>query len=476
MKFNSVSITKAIQEVEDLLEKESSINPALRAAIKIIIMLVTILANRLNLNSNNSSKPPASDTNRVRGSKKEKSTKKRGGQNGHIGVKLTKVENPDEIEIITIDKRTLPKGQYKDVGYEARQVIDMNISMVVTEYRAQILEDAEGNRHVAPFPSFVKSEVQYGNEVKTHAVYMSQFQLIPYQRIQDHFHDQMGIPLSTGSIFNFNQEAYEQLELFDTIVKQRLADSSLMHADETGINVNGKRLWLHSASNDLWTYFYPHEKRGSEAMDAIGIIPKFKGILCHDHWKPYYQYSCQHALCNAHHIRELTLAEEEDHQQWAVSMKELLLEINQAVDTAGGKLDPFMVEQYRLKYRSILKQGGEKECPPPEKTKEKGRRGRIKKTKSRNLLERLIEFEDDVLRFMENRIVPFTNNQGENDLRMTKVQQKISGCFRSMGGAYAFCRIRSYLSTCRKHGVSATESLRLLFQGKLPDFLSVSKN
>ena len=202
----------------------------------------------------------------------------------------------------------------------------------------------------------------------------------------------------------------------------------------------------------------------------MNIIPNYLGVLIHDHWKPYYRYmACLHALCNAHHIRELFRACEQDNQVWAGKMKAFLEELNEKVHDSGGFLSKDIGEQYRQDYREILKQA-QIECPEPEKPKEKGKRGRLKRSKSRNLLERLIEYEDDVLRFMENPDVPFTNNQGENDIRMTKVQQKISGCFRSMDGAKIFCRVRSYLSTCRKHGLSSSEAMSLLFENKLPDF------
>ncbi len=206
-------------------------------------------------------------------------------------------------------------------------------------------------------------------------------------------------------------------------------------------------------------------------MNAIGIMPEIKGILCHDHWKPYYTYECTHALCNAHHIRELTRAWEQDGQHWANRLKELLEEINRAVNDAGGFLNVIESDKYRQEYRLILKEA-EKESPPPDETKRKGKRGRLKRTKARNLLERLRDYEEDVLRFMDNEIVPFTNNLGENDIRMTKVQQKISGCFRSQEGAQFFCRIRSYISSCRKQDISSTTALDLLFQGKLPDFIN----
>ena len=206
-------------------------------------------------------------------------------------------------------------------------------------------------------------------------------------------------------------------------------------------------------------------------MDEMGILPKFKGLLCHDHWKPYYKYDCTHCLCNAHHLRELQRASEMDKQEWAVKMKQLLLEASQAVIKAGGKLKPKEVENFRMRYRKIL-EVAEIECPPPdERQRKKAQRGRIKRSKSRNLFERLRNFEDDVLRFMEFEIVTFTNNQGERDIRMMKVQQKISGCFRSMRGAEIHSRIKSYLSTCLKNGVGSREALEQLYRGKLPDFI-----
>lgn len=469
MTLKEVNINGTLSKLRQQLKDEQDVSPALRATIEMLLVIVTLLAQRLGLNSRNSSMPPSSDPHRTRKEKKP-GDKKVGGQNGHVGATLSKVESPDKIEVITLDKRTLPRGHYHDRGFESRQVIDIELSCVVTEYRAQILEDDHGQRYVAPFPPQVTRPVQYGVNLKAHAVYLSQFQLIPYQRIQDHFRDQMQVPVSVGTLFNINQQAYELLAQFDAIAVNTLAASALLHADETGINVNGKTLWLHCASNDQWTHFRAHANRGTQAMNDIGILPKFNGILCHDHWKPYFTYDCTHALCNAHHLRELERAWEQDHQTWAQRMKMLLEDINTAVHTAGGQLMPEAVHAYRTTYRQLLAEA-HRECPPPDERTPTSKRGRRKRSKARNLLERLVNYENDVLRFMENPIVPFTNNQGENDLRMTKVQQKISGCFRSMEGAQIFCRIRGYLSTCRKHGVAASEALTLLFQGTMPAFV-----
>ena len=469
MKVDNLNITKSIQNLEVLLEQEKDISPALRAAFEVMILIVNLLVNKLGLNSRNSSKPPSQDPNRKKDPKKGKEKRKPGGQKGHKGRTLEKVENPDEVIPISIDKRTLPKGQYTEKGYGVRQVIDILISRHVTEYRAQVLTDQNGNEFTASFPNGVDNPVQYGHQIKAQSVYLSMFQLIPYERVTDFFEEQVGIPVSKGTIVNFNQKAFDLLEVYDAFVKRKLIGSSVVHADETGINVGGKRIWLHSASNEQWTHFYPHGKRGADAISEIGIIPHFNGILVHDHWKPYFTYQCTHALCNAHHLRELERAWEQDNQQWAKAMQELLLEMNKEVELKGGKVSQLKAALFEKKYDQILAQA-QQECPLPEPPKEK-KRGRVKKGKSRNLLERLIEFKDETLRFLHKTEVPFTNNQGENDIRMTKVQQKISGCFRSIDGAKIFCRIRGFITTCRKNGVSASDALILLFNGDLPSFI-----
>ncbi len=475
MKIEDIDVDSAINSVKELLNKEKDLSPALKSAMEVLLILVTLVLNRITLNSKNSSKPPSTDPNRKKSDNKGKSNKKPGGQKGHNGTTLEPVDDPDEVTELKVDRRTIPKGaQYHEAGHESRQVIDIDISRLVTEYLAQILEDDKGHRFMASFPEGVNRPVQYGLNLKGNAVYMSQHQLIPCDRVRDHFQDQMHIPVSAGSVFNFNKEAYDRLDSFDQWAKAKLAKSDLMHADETGINIDGKRHWLHCASNASMTWFFPHAKRGTEAMDEIGILPFFKGVLCHDHWKPYYQYECIHALCNAHHLRELERAWEQDHQQWARDMQALLIDIRNAVEDAGGCLPPDEADQWRRQYRKLLKKA-ETECPPPDESQRQGKRGRLKRSKARNLLERLRDFEQDVLRFMDVKIVPFTNNQGENDLRMTKVQQKISGCFRSVEGAKIFCRVRSYLSTCRKQSISATEALSLLFQGKNPDFMKMDE-
>ncbi len=469
--LDNIDIDATLSEVERLLKDEKQLSPALKSLLPILIILIRLLANKIGLNSQNSSKPPSTDLNGKKNPNRKKSTRKTGGQPGHVGTTLEQIPEPDNVDSLKIDRRTLPKGDYVNGCIEKRQVFDIDISRWVTEYQAEVLIDKlTAKRYVASFPDGVTKAVQYGNQLKAHAVYMSQYQLLPYNRVQEFFSDQMGIPISEGSIYNFNLEAYNKAKSFEDITKQNLKDAPLLHVDETGININGDGHWLHCATNATWTLFSAHKNRGNNATDSVGVLPEFKGVLCHDHWKPYYCYTdCLHALCNAHHLRELNRAWEQDEQEWAKQLKTFLEDTNRLVHKRGGKLQKKESAQCWQEYRELLKRA-EFECPPPDEKNRNGKRGRLKRSKARNLLERFINFEEDVLRFMDNEIVPFTNNQGERDIRMTKVHQKISGCFRSMKGAEMFCRIRGYLSTCRKQGMNSGYAMELLFNGKLPDF------
>lgn len=472
MTIENVNIEASIKTAKELIAKEKNLSPSLKVALDVLLLLVTILANRLGLNSKNSSKPPSTDPNRKK-QRKEPGERKPGGQLGHVGTTLKQVSDPDQVKDIKLDRSALPPGSYRITGYETRQVVDIDISTFVTEWRAEIIEHQNGKRYVAEFPKDVTRPIQYGNGVKSNAVYLSQYQLIPYNRVEEQLRDQMAIPISAGTINNFNKDVFERLEPFESWLKKQLLSSALIHCDETGINIGGKRRWLHNVSNESFTLYYPHEKRGCEANNEMGILPEYHGIMCHDHWKPYFKYGGLHSLCNAHHLRELERAAEQDKQKWAEQMIVLLKEINKATNDAGGCLEKAASEHYRQRYRELLSEA-ELECPPPEEPVAK-KKGKTARSTARNLLERLRDFEEETLRFMDNELVPFSNNQAENDLRMTKVQQKISGCFRATEGAKVFCRIRSYLSTCMKQGVTASEGLRLLFQGEFPDFMNVKE-
>lgn len=473
MTLESIDIERTIASVKEALAAEPDLSPALVGALESLLLLVSLLLSRLGLNSHNSSTPPSADPNRAKSRRRGTSPRRPGGQPGHAGTTLTPVDAPDVIVDLSLDRRRLPAGrQWRWAGFEARQVFDVVLRREVTEYRAEVWLDEAGRRVVAPFPEHVDARVQYGPTCKAHAVYLSQCQLLPYERVRETFADQLGLPLSAGTLANFNREAFARLEPFEQAIKPMLAGQALLHADETGINIDGQRVWLHTAGNAELTHYAVHPKRGQAAMNEIGILPDFAGVLCHDHWKPYYRYTgCQHALCNSHHLRELERAAEQDGQAWARTMQTLLLDMHRATEAAGGVLPPDAAQDWRRRYREVI-QDAEAECPAPEPPASGPRpKGRLKRSKARNLLERLRDYEADVLRFLDDPGVPFTNNLGERDIRMTKVQQKISGCFRSWEGAHIFCRIRGYVSTCRKNGVTASEALSLVYQNQWPAFM-----
>ena len=279
--------------------------------------------------------------------------------------------------------------------------------------------------------------------------------------------DLFSIDLSEGTLTNITDTCSELLQQPLDVIRKQLEQSPVVNFDETGSSVDGKRQWLHAASTPNLTYYEIHPKRGSHAMDQVGILPNFNGRAIHDFWKPYLKYDCNHGLCNAHHLRELTFLNEQYHQPWAKDMIECLLDIKKAVDEARSTKDTLFKEQiqkFEQRYQNILDQGYN-ENPLPKKKSNKKKRGRQKKSKARNLLERLDEHRKEALAFMYDFKVPFDNNLVERDLRMAKVQQKISGTFRSPDGASAFCRTRSYISTTRKNAVNAIEAIVNAFAG-----------
>ena len=356
MKISDIDVDATLDHVRQQLKQDTSVSPSLRGAIELLLLIIPMLLGRVSANSRNSSKPPSQDPNREKKAR-AKSDRKPGGQQGRIGTILVPTDDPDDIKVVTVDRRSLPRGHsFKPAGFEKRQVFDIDISRLVTEYRAEILIDDQGNRIVAPFPKGVKSSVQYGPAIKAHAVYLSVYQLLPYDRMREYFEDQLRIPLSVGSLVNFNKEAFDKAAPFEAWVKRQLIQSPVVHADETGINISGERYWLHCASNDTLTWLAPHKQRGHQAMDDIGILPHFTGTLCHDHWKTYYRYTdCVHSLCNTHHIRELQRVVEEDKHHWAERMQSLLCTMNDAVINAGGALTPEQTAGWRKAYRDCLK-------------------------------------------------------------------------------------------------------------------------
>lgn len=425
-------------------------------------ILISLLAERLSKkNSRNSHIPPSQDPNREKESK-GKGKRKPGGQNGHAGTTLEKVEVPDEIIVHKVSKCFCCNRKLEDIPvkkHEKRQVFDLILKIWVTEHQSEIKVCPCGEKNQGIFPPNIVSSTQYGPMVKTMAVYLNQYQLIPYDRVGQFFKEFCNLPLSAGSVANFNREAFNKLESYHIELKKRALAAEILHADETGINIGGKNAWLHVLSNKEITLLYPHKKRGKEAMDELGILPSFHGYLMHDFWKSYFHYDAIHLLCGGHLLRELTYAEEEEGQVWAQKMKQLLKDAREGVELKEG-LEFQEIRSIEKKYLEII-EDGKNECPAG--VNPEGKRRKIKNTKSRNLLNRMDRYRDSVLLFLNHPEIPFTNNQGERDFRMSKVQQKISGCFRTWEGFEQFCRIRSFLSTEVKAGNLPQKVLLNLF-------------
>ncbi len=426
-------------------------------------------------NSRNSSKPPSSDLAKpAPKSLRKRSGRKPGGQPGHRGNTLKMVTFPDRVVEHAPSQCQHCRWCLDEVAAtveQRRQVFDL------PEPRLEVVEHQLVAKHCpccghlnrGVFPESVAAPVQYGSRLKALAVYLIDFQLLPYHRTAEFFADVFSQSISSGTVYEAVRACNERLQEPEAQIKQAVVESEVGHFDETGFYVSQSRRWLHVASTEHLTHYGWHERRGHDATDEIGILPIFSGVAVHDGWSSYRRYDCAHGLCNAHHLRELRFIEERYEQDWAGKMAGLLLAIKQGVqETKDAGLVVLSASQraaYRARYSAILLEGfaaNPPTGPPPDGKK---RRGRKKQSKAKNLLDRLEREREAVLLFMENFRVPFDNNQAERDIRMMKVQQKISGCFRSGVGASYFCRIRGYLSTMRKQGHRMLYVLERVFSG-----------
>ncbi len=423
------------------------------------------LEGMLSKNSGNSHKPPSSDGYKKEiKNNREKSDRKQGAQPGHEGKTLDMVSNPDKViahQLIGRCRcgRDLEKLAIKEI--QRRQVFDLPEKLLeVTEHRIEVKQCGCGRVHKAACP--VEGVTQYGERIKSFAVYMNQYQFIPFDRLQEITEDCFGMSISDGVLEKNNQVCYEQLEETEAGIKRDIIQSSVIHNDETGMRCAGKTQWVHSSSTQQHTHYSIQPKRGKEGMDAIGILNDYKGTSIHDRWASYDRYYCTHGLCNAHLLRELKYVKEEIGRDWSGQMIPLLVMANTL--KTEDRLDQAAIQSIEKRFHKITRQGLGEE-PAMSITKKK-KRGRIAKTKSMNLLEAFIDRRKDILRFLHNKDVPFDNNLAERDLRMVKLKQKISGCFRTLHGAEVFCRIRSYVSTARKQGYSVLEAIEQALIGK----------
>lgn len=452
-------------------EAEAIYDLGKEAVVEILLKMdarITALEKRLGLNSTNSSKPPSTDSPFAsKPNVTSNAKRKAGGQKGHVGKNLKMVEHPDVVIVSSPQKChecgfSLVDTQSHLVA--SRQVFDLPVLKIeVTEYQSHTKKCPCCKAiNKGLFPQGVNAPAQYGKRFDGAISYLSVHQMLPYERITQVMSDLFGHPISEGVILNALARIETHLSSFNTITKEMLLQSKVLHADETGINVRGVLHWAHIALSENVAECLLHPKRGVDAIKQMDILPRYKGIAVHDHWKPYesIEGSFDHAFCNAHHLRELARVSEQDKQQWSEDMSKLLLSAHQKVTHAkvNGRetLSPRMIKRFNTWYDAIIKSASVYHTMSQ---KEIGKRGRVKQTFAKNLLDRLIKYKKETLRFITNFNVPFTNNAAERGLRMMKVKEKISGCFMSQKGGRIFMNIYAYILTVKKNGINIMQAL-----------------
>lgn len=467
----------SVKELVDCVLVLREENQQLREEVEQLRKEIKELRARLSTDSHNSSKPPSSDglkKARRTQSLRKKTGKKSGGQKGHKGQTLEQREHPDKVvehKLESCPHCNNDLSNEKVQSIRKRQVFDIPpVELEVTEHQGEVKHCSHCKRDVtAVFPEGVTQPVQYGEMFKSAASYLCSYQHLSLERTTEALGDLYGHRPTESFVVGALRETSEKIETSLQSIIQGILQSAVACFDESGLRVTGVLHWLHVASTNFLTFYHVDKKRGKDGMDSGGILSEFQGIAMHDHWKAYFNYLCKHALCNAHHLRELTYLVEHDNQMWAKEMICHLLLIKHKVDEAksrGEKALPLsQLMEFEHKYDSIVEKGllsNPLTHPPPQNRK---KRGRPRKSKARNMLERLRDYKEETLRYMYNFEVSFDNNLAERDVRPIKVKQKVSGCFRTDEGARDFCRLRSYISTCRKQGVPILKHIQNALAG-----------
>jgi len=440
-------------------------------ALDVQTQTVAHLQGILAKNSRNSSKPPSTD----QPTRKPKPAptlddgvkRKPGGQPGHKGCALERVANPDEVVEHRLRETCECGLQLTPLLQESRQVFDLpRPAMRVVEHQTFSATCACGKTHRSSFPEDVTAATQYGPNIEALAVFLTHHHMLPISRCADILSDLAGQPVSAGTVSAMGAAAANTLVPVVERIKEHVTASAVVCADETGMRSGGVLAWMHVAVTESLTWMGIHNKRGGIAMNEFGVLSGLTGALVHDGFSPYWAFDCTHALCNAHHLRELTYVHEQFAQPWAKDMIDFLLTANKEVKVAAGRaLSQQRQTALRADYEVIVSAGQAANRPKPAS----GRRGRTTQPFPVNLLRRLSDNADAVLRFTNDPAVPFTNNLGERTMRMLKVKQKVSGCFRTFEGARNFSTVRSYLATLAKQRRNLFEALVLTAMGRPPD-------
>jgi transposase len=448
-------------------------NAELTAQIDKLLQTIKELEEKKNKNSQNSSKPPSSDGYKKPEpkSQRKKSGKKQGGQKGHEGTNLPQMAAdyvvncmPSKCKRCSHHNECMKKAEL----VERRQVVDAKVQTTVTEYNKYRFCNCPLHGWSArdgAFPSGVNAAVQYGNNLQSLVIALNTVGAVSVSRTQEILSNVFNIPLSTGTIASMVSRCSDRLNGVIAEIETRLLASCVNNADETGMRVDKKLQWVHVFCNASYTVLKVNSRRGWQAMEEIGLIPNYHGIIIHDCWSPYWKHPDEitHSICCAHLLRELTGVEENNPSYtWPKAFKDLLLEMkkkrDQEAENGGSELDPVEIERFSQRYDSIIKTAYE-ETPPPKVDPNK-KKGRKKRGKVLALVDRLTAYKESVCLFVKNFAVQFDNNQAERDLRMTKAKSKISGCFRTIEGAQDYLNIMSYVSTAKKQGYNAYEAIK----------------
>ncbi len=462
-----------IQQQQALLMEQTALLQHHAEQMSSLSKQLQAVQDQLAKDSHNSHLPPSSDRFvRKPKSLRQKSQKKSGGQPGHQGASLQFSRTPDEIIVQQVEQCEVCHHDLQAValcGRERRQVVDLPAPrLLVREYQAE-QKRCPDCQHItsAPFPAGVQAPIQYGPYVGAIAVYLVEHQLLPQARACEVMRDLLGVQMSEGTVWDLIKRCAGQLVTVEQQIKEALQHAEVIHQDETGLYVAGKRHWMHVTCTPTLTHYHVDPSRGQAALEVIGILAHFAGTSIHDGWGSYFLYDCQHAACIVHVLRELVFLAEEQGAVWAADLKELFLDMKQATEQARAQgkrwLDPLEVADWETRFLELLAEG---ERLHPQAIAPPGQRGRCKQSAARNLLDRLRKHQRAVLAFLEDLRVDFDNNLAERDLRMVKVQQKVSGCFRSMAGAQAFSCIRGYLSTLRKQDLPLLPALQATLCGQ----------
>ena len=440
----------------------------LRQEIELLKAELRELKACLKRDSDTSNQPPSKDPPWKPKSERQKSERSSGGQRGHLGKTLKFSDQPDDIQPLPL-AGACPCGHVWDQvqvsDWLARQVHDLpEIRLHVTEYQAEVKICPKcGCRGQASFPEHVPGQVQYGPGLHALTTYLNVVHFVPLARVSKITDALYGASISDGTVALNIQLASERLKPFEDDLKAGLRRQAVLHADETGAKVNGKLNWFHVACFAGGTLYTLHPQRGYEAIQAAGVLPDFAGVVVHDAWNTYFRLLGEHALCNAHLLRELRKLDEHDQQPWAGELRRELQQVYH--QQKSGVLSEQQKRAFYTRFDELVLAG--LEANPVQEPIPK-RRGKTKQLPGRNLALRCQQHRTAMLRFLERADVPFDNNQAERDIRMLCVKRKVSGGFRSVMGGEAFCRIRSFTSTLQKQGLSVWDGLVDVFRGVLP--------